>query len=272
MSKYQDYTSLKPPQSYTKNQLENIKLISTGKNSIESPFGERTGTPFGSATYRIQKYPGDLDVHEVFTGCCDIKSVINKFEKILKNIVKNEESKPEHYVVEVKAGLDQRYDIDVGRLLNGRFYINDKEIKKKLKYFEQNNLLNEKEIKQIKNVLKKEYPNQNDYDTVYNILRERKILRWTADEILKGYKILPGDKKITLNKALYSKTFAKIDVIALINGKFVEITNFFILMYEDRKGKLHPINLDYNFLDNSQAAEVYEFQIKDEIEKFLLSK
>lgn len=260
---FYDLVTIKSLDSYSQDQIKNIKLISTNKNTFAKPFG--------SATYRIQKYPGDLDIHEIFIDCCTIKDVINKFEKILKKIVRREEKEIIHYVVEVKAGLDKRYDVDIGELNNGIFFINTNEIKKKVSQLKKNNLLNKNEIKIINNILKKQKPDQNDYDILYFIFRERKILRWNSNEILQGYKILPGNKKITLNQALYYKTHVKIDVVTLINNRFIEITNFFILAYVDKNNELHMINLDYDYLDKKISFERYDKQIKEEIEKLYYS-
>src|SRR5690606_11974822 len=102
------------------------------------------------------------------------------------------------------------------------------------------------------------------------IFRERKIIRWNESDLLKKYKILPGNLKIKLNEALQYQTFVKLDVIAFINNKFIELTNFFILMYE-KDGILHPINLSYNFYDDNEKIKIYEKQITEDIEKLYFS-
>lgn len=260
---YEDIVSTKPDDSYSLDQLKNIKLLSVSK--------QLPASPFGSATYRVQKYPGDLDLHEIFIDCCSMKEVINKFEKVLVTTVRNIQKQPIHYVLEIKAGLDNRYDVNIGTLKNGIFNIKRKNIEDKTIELAKQNLFNSKEVNIISDILQKQNVNENDYDVLYYIFRERKVLRWTYSEIIKKYKMLPGNKKITLNKALYSKAHVKIDAVALINNKFVEITNFFILVYQDRNKKLHMINLDYNFLDRVQSKQNYNKQIKIEIEKLYYS-
>src|SRR5580698_2744175 len=114
---YNALISTKPYESYSKDQMENIKLLSTTKHG-------NLAVPYGSATYRIQKYPGDLDLHEVFKGNESVDGVIKKFEKVLKKIVKDISQHKIHYFSEMKVGLDNRYDVDLGEIHNGIFNIN----------------------------------------------------------------------------------------------------------------------------------------------------
>ena len=260
---FEQLTASKPLESYSQQQIHDIRLLSTNKHM--------QAEAFGSATYKIQKYPGDLDLHEVFTNCCTMNEVINKFARILQRIVKNVISERTHYFSEIKAGLDNRYDIDIGNIDKGDFNINRDLINKKTISLFRNKLLNDKEVRIINNVLDIQFPGGNEYDVLYYIFRERKILRWSSREIIKGYKILPGNKKITLKKALEYKTHVKIDIISFINSKFVEVTNFYILTYTDSNGRIHMINLTYNYLDKTEMLQTYHQQIKDEIEKLYYS-
>src|SRR5579872_5351282 len=103
----------KPSSSYPKKILDEIKLLSFSR--------DKTATPFGSFIYRIQKYPGDLDLVQEFTDCCNVDDVVTKFSKELQNIVKKINKKRLHYFSEVKAGIDERYDIDIGKMIDGNY-------------------------------------------------------------------------------------------------------------------------------------------------------
>src|SRR5689334_24463389 len=99
------FTSLKPESSYPEETMQNIKLLSFSKNKLAQTFG--------SYIYRIQRFPGDVDLIEEFTECCTLPQVIAKFERTLKRIVKKILKMRVHYYSEVKAGIDIRYDADI---------------------------------------------------------------------------------------------------------------------------------------------------------------
>lgn len=82
----------------------------------------------------------------------------------------------------------------------------------------------------------------NAYDILFNMFRDLRILRWTSTEILIGNKIHIG-KQFTLQEALKDETAVKIDMLALINGRFIEVTNYLMLAIEE-ESNLIPINID----------------------------
>lgn len=262
---FEEIVATKPLKSYSKEQIQNIKLLSTNKHHLAQPFG--------SSTYKIQKYPGDLDLYDVFLKCCSIDEVIRKFETIIVKIATDIKNEKLHYFSEFKAGLDNRYDINIGSIKNGTFDINRKEVKNKSKKLFEKNLLNKNEYFIITQILDKDLKftlNGDDYDVLHYIFRNRKIVRWSLEDILQRYIILPDNTLLTLYNALHIQTHVKIDMITYINGKFTEVTNFYILI-ENKNGHIYNINLDYNFLDRNQAKNIYDKQIKDEIEKLYFS-
>lgn len=229
------FTSVKPPNAYSQAVKDNIKLISFGKDA----------QLFGSVIYRIQKYPGDVDLVEEFKECCSMEEVINKFAKRLKNMVKDITSMKNHFFSEFKAGEDKRFDVNIGRLENGIYHISS-ELKKKTFELYDKYLLSDEEATIISDIIdRKSNLGGNDYDIVYNIFREHKILRWSATEILNGSKKLPGGKVKDLHQALSEHGHVKIDMITVVNGRFIEMTNFVALAYEEN-GTYHFININLN--------------------------
>lgn len=262
MYNFKELTETKPLETYSQEQIKNIKLISANKKEL--------ATPFGSAVYRVQSYPGDLDLREIFIGCCSLVDVVDKFEKVLKRIAKDIKSNKLHYFSELKAGLDKRFDVDIGSISNGVFAPKRKQVLEYSLALHKKKLINADELKIIKKLLSVKNPGGDVYDGLYDIFREHRILRWDMDEVIRGYKNLPGNVKISLFEALTMKTYVKLDMITLVNDLIVEVTNFYILLYED-EGEHYTINLDYDFLDNQMKLTVYDSQIKEEIEKFYYS-
>src|ERR1700678_3498507 len=95
----------KPRDSYSIEQNRNIAILSTVKKGLNPLNDYPSATPFGSATYQMQKYPGDLDLHEVFEQNTSIEKIVRKFEKIIKQIAKDIKKLRVHYFSEFKAGL-----------------------------------------------------------------------------------------------------------------------------------------------------------------------
>ena len=116
----------------------------------------------------------------------------------------------------------------------------------------------------------KSHPTIDDYDVLYNLFREHKIIRWSDTDILRGYKILPLNKKITITEALSHKGHIKIDMITDINNKFIEMTNFLFLVEKKMDGKKYIINLKKNYSEE-YLKKRSEKQLPEEIEKLFYS-
>ncbi|CDI70050.1 hypothetical protein [Zamilon virus] len=260
-----DPREVKPIESYTQEQISNIKLLSVTSDPTQM------ARPFGSATYRIQKYPGDLDLQEEFIDCCSINEVVKTFAKRLQKIVTNIKKNKLHYFSEVKAGIDIRYDIDIGIITSG-VYIPSFNLIQKIQSMYRKGLLDDEEYNTLSTALSKPNLDGDVYDVVHHILRERKILRWSQEEVLLGTKSLPLGKKIKLSEALKAKSHVKIDMISLINNQFVEVTNFYILIYVDlKKNTLETVNFNFDYLDNNILTKQYDMQIKEEVQKLYYS-
>jgi hypothetical protein len=79
---------------------------------------------------------------------------------------------------------------------------------------------------------------------------------------MKGNIEIENGKKVSLYDAIQMNTMTKIDEIALINGRFVEITNVWYLAWVDKKG-------NYDVFD--KEALKYPENLRVEIEKFYFS-
>jgi hypothetical protein len=67
-------------------------------------------------------------------------------------------------------------------------------------------------------------------------MKKHYILRWTINEIMQGRKVLPKGKAILLTEALSHQTITKCDVWAFVDGRYIEVTNYFFLMWTDKEG------------------------------------
>lgn len=243
------FISVKPMNAYPVNVLKQIKLISLKKDDSH---------PFGSFIYRVQKYPGDVDLIEEFTDCCSIDEVIKKFEKRLKIVVKKIKKEKSHYFTEFKGGIDERYNVDIGMLERGIYYPGDK-LPSQIRKLNKNGLLPNDELDALRHIFDKDILDSDDFDVVFNIFREHMILRWKEDEILRGYKILPKGVTRYLSDSLREKGYIKIDMVTVINGKFVEVTNFFALSFI-KNGIPVPMNIDIE--EDHNIAKKLPFEVE----------
>jgi len=229
---------VRPDSSYSQKVIKEIQMVSYNK--------DKYAQPFGSYIYRIQKYPGDIDLLEKVYTCnghpCKSKAeLIKVFKKRFQQIVAIISRSKGHYYSEVKCGLDERYIFKIGDMNKGIFIINH-DLGGKVKQLYDDGLIPKSEYEVIMGIILKGHNDGDDYDIISTIIREHYILRWTPKEIYQGFKILPGNKKMTLSKALEYDTLCKIDMITLINGRFVEITNVYGLGYYDKAGNLYLLN------------------------------
>lgn len=249
------YLEVKSEKSYSEPLLKNIKMVSF--------YPEGMATPFGSFIYKMQKYPGDVDLLEEFKDCCTKDDVVKKFIKNLHRVVKEIIKSPLHYFSEFKAGIDHVYDVDIGTLSNGVYYINN-DLRDLSVSLYNNNFFDEYEITRILTVIDKNITNSDAYDEIFNIYRNRRILRWTEKEILDNKKVI-GNRIKTLYDALFDHTHVKIDVILLYNNRFIEMTNFVGLTLINPKGEESYINIKMQDSDDIQK------DLPIEIEKLFFS-
>lgn len=255
-----DYLRIRPESFLPKTINDEIKMISFNRKSPDAKI-------YGSFSYIIQKYAADIDLYEYFYPPGSKENTIKKFEKSLIEVVKSIIKKKGHWFSEYKTGIDKRYEVDIGKMKNGEYTVNP-ELKKIIDLMFSRKLLNRKEVSLLRRCIKESKTNKNNsdaYDIIYNIFRERRVLRWTQKEILNKKKSLPAGKHITLKEALEMKGHIKIDEIVYLDGKFFEVTNFVFVGYKNDFGFDVPMNIpkiSYDIVVNG---------LKDEIEKLYLS-
>jgi hypothetical protein len=248
---------IKPMESYPEEVLRELKIISLKpKESV---------IPFGSYIYRMQPFAGDIDgIQHVnyINKNTTIRTFIRTLKKLLRNLDKN------NIYSEFKAGLNYNYVIDIGKLENGIF-TPEKDLLNILKFKHQEGLFNNEEyFSMIKAIsLIKDTHDTNIHSMVYtyifDLIRNKKILRWSKKELLNSYKIV-DNVPYSLADALKDETIVKIDLISLINNKFVEVTNILFLGYPtiSSSGQLEivPVNIsEENLHSRGLSADIEKF-------------
>ena len=252
------------PEVIPNNIKRALKKITANINNI---------SPFGSWIYKAQLYPGDIDLIELEEISGTKEEAIRKFVNMTKSIVKKiVSSDGEYYIGDIKAGIDSRYLLDIGYIKYtsmGEGSIVDFNIEKiltKSDTLRVNKLLAEEEYKNIidKVELVVKTKSLKDHEELHDFLREFWLLRWTPEEIMKGYKILRGNLKYNLSEAIQDPTLTKIDMWTSINGRFIEISNVLTYKWITNNGEKITLNYENDIMNIVSS-------LKYEVEKYAFS-
>lgn len=247
----ESFYEVKDPELFDYKIKESIRMLSSGN-----------AYPFGSFIFKIQTYPSDLDLIEEVIKCCDPKLLYDTITIDFRNIVRKVINTKGYYYSESKAGYDHRYKIDIGSWNYSNMTWEEFDIYKIIDQVDElykNDLLYYDEYDKISSYIYDETMDKyNKYTYINEFFRNLYTLRWTAEEVLNGYKKLRKGFTITFREAVTHKTPIKIDVITNINGRFVEVTNFFILVLLDKTGKKTMLNFEYDY-ENSIKKEIIKY-------------
>ena len=243
-----DILQYRDPNSYTQDTLNYIRLVTT-KPDVN---------PVGSQKFKVHKYPGDIDIFEKINECCSLKTASNKIADKLQTIAKNIKKTPNTYLGDFKAGIDYRYFIDIGKLDEKKILdYNPSKIRSELKNKHSKGDFSDKEYEELMELVK-DNPNLAEFEELHDKIRSMYIIRWNLEELIKGYKFIKK-KKFYLKDVLSHPTIVKIDLWAAPQGKFTEITNFFVLSYLDDNGKQHPINIELDDRIQSLLKDIKKY-------------
>ena len=218
---------LRTTESYTRSLKKVLDIVTIQEDIL----------PVGSFKYNVHKYPGDVDVFESLRICCCIDDAKRVATQHIQNIVKLIKANTEIYFGDFKAGEDHRFDINIGEWEDGQLYDYDvNQIRQELSQLHDDKVLPTDEFERLLDYLV-ESPDVDQWEELSSSLKEYRVLRWTAAEILQGFKLLPGGSKLSLGDALNQQTLVKIDVWARINEKYIEVTNFLMIELTDAKGR-----------------------------------
>ena len=211
----------------------------------------------GSFRYKIHEYPSDIDLYEAIHTCCTYNSSVQKIIEGIHGMIKRIQERRFTYLGDFKAGVDERYLVNIGDYdpktdkLEG--YDQYRIIQDIADLYTKRLLTKHEAVGIIKKVPSK--PTAYQYQTLRDAVRERYIVRWTTKELLQGYKVLPLRKRITLSEALSQGTVVKADLWALVDDRFMEVTNWFMLV----------ARIDGENVYLSEKPDMYQKSLKREI-------
>lgn len=195
----------------------------------------------GSFKYKVHEYPSDMDLYEPMQTCCSLDAGVHKIVLGIQAIIRRMHKMRFAYLSDFKAGVDDRYFVDIGKYnpVRGKLegYDQYKVVDSIVNIYKKGLLTKSETLELLR--MAHEKPDAYQYHTLYDALKKWFVVRWTDEELLKGYKMLPHNKKITLEEAIQQGTVVKADMWALVDDRFMEISNWLTLIAKVGNSKIY---------------------------------
>ena len=236
----------KTKKSYSNISLSAIKRILYGRDPTNPNV-----IFYGSSIYKAtNKYANDIDCLEMVQETNPIIIVKRLKEMIKLILIENIETKKgrednQYIIGDIKCGVDNRIDIDIGYIKDFKLYnFKPKLIFKQLDKLYKINILSQLELEELKSsvsflnesldlnkydyhLIKASSPKYKDFITKYywfkDFLYNKKVLRWSIKNILDGY--LKCNNKLFKLEDTIMEGMTKFDLIYVESGKYQEVSN-----------------------------------------------
>jgi len=259
---------------------ENTYFSAEAQKAIELITTQKDILPVGSAKFKVHSYPSDIDIFEKIEGCCTINEVrlelVSKIQQIVRDVLDSENI----LFGDFKAGYDERYDVYFGEEYMGEIIDYNQDIALlEIENLRRQKLLNKEEYEEFKELL----PVSMDLETFEELedyLNSFHTLKWTADEILQGYKDLRGGKRMYLFDALISRSVVKMDLWVPLPydeitedcledyrakwdfdqpQRYVEVTNWILIELKDLEGEIQTLSEELSDYAKSLRLDVWHY-------------
>ena len=200
----------------------------------------------GSFRYIVHEYPADIDLYEEFVGNSQKQTIdqcVRHFQQLARRI---HASTKQIFLGDFKAGVDERYKIDIGNVLDHKHVhgYDSEKVKKAFLELHKKGLLTSSEVpKWLKYAVEK--PTIYQHEELEELIRSKLVVRWSLEELIDGKKVLPGPGKpiITLESALTMKSIVKIDLWFYFQNRYIEITNWYNISFKNEIGLLEALTI-----------------------------
>lgn len=245
---------LRKPENIPKDTLQAIRTVTSNMETL----------PVGTFKYSLFKYPGDIDIFEPIESCCTFNvakiSAANEVQSIVRRVLNTDNI----LFVEFKAGYDERFNIYTGVLdeMGGFVDFYPFMIKRDLINLYNAGLLKDETMHKLLSLLRED-SSINEILEFNEILRNLRVVRWTSEDVLKGYKMLPGNYKLYLDVALTQGSIVKLDTIAYVDERYTELTNFLLISQTDKYGNKKILSEELGNYQQSLLSDVHKYYDKN---------
>ena len=219
----------------------------------------------GSASLKTQVYAGDYDAHEDVklnfpSDAQALNHLVSKFQSIIRNLL----ALPHTHIGDIKAGV-----IEDWRIIPKTKY-NFRSSTKKIETLLQSRIISSSEAKFALSLLKPK-PKKIDLLKAHQDLKFH-IVRWSPQEVLNGKKVLRNGMLYTLQSAFSSPTITKLDVIALIEGRYTEFSCIYSFFNNEKALNPEVIDPEKTLKDSILLYQAEKNPFKVLKRKFSLAK
>ena len=213
----------------------NKKLESSFSNSLEQAinaitFDKNNVIVAGTGAFKSFRYASDIDMCEYFNKSYSKNDIAKALQTVVKQVLKA----GIYYIADIKAGINEKLNIfnNLGEIHNMKI-INYDYNKTKKSIQSIRNLIDDEKYNELINANNKaENNNMADWFDLREKIRKVLTIRWDADEVLKGYKLIDGSKLLLCDAVIQFMT--KIDLYFDYDGIYTEITNVFMSYLNDK--------------------------------------
>ena len=200
----------------------------------------------GTSNLKSILYPSDYDLFEEVIETNDKNKALNHIVKRFQEIFEKIKNSNFIFLIDFKCGIHHNSYFDKYNNLNEfLIYLDDMYQKK---------LIN---LSEHKKALKLKSP-----DDIKEFTRSLYILRWSIDDILKGYKILPNKEKIFLFDSILDNTMIKLDCILHYNYSiFMEISEIYVFKVKNHRNNVTTGEQIHQGITNDYKKFMYEGKI-----------
>lgn len=233
----------------------------------------------GSFKFVVHEYPADIDLFSaVHLACCTnpedaAEHAAELFRTMFRGI---EHAEGRVFLGDFKAGLDERYRIDLGRVVGvgAKAHLvgyDAPRIRRDVLDLNARGALTSSELEEWL-ALVLDAPSGWEHERLSETVRSKLVARWKVSEVLAGVKTLPGGVRLSLQDALRQKTIVKADVWTFMNGRWVEMSNWYMLTYADANGRKRHLSLKPDPYENSLRRDLEHYASPDVGRRMKLAK
>lgn len=212
----------------------------------------------GSMSLKSQQYAGDYDMIETVplkykTDKQALKAAVRMFQSIVRTLL----NKKHCFIGDIKAGIVEDWVVipESSQVKNGRVVgYNALDAREKAKMLNTMNILTEEEYKYVDKRLIQD-PSPDDFLDMKKQFRFH-LIRWTAEEVLKGSVQLRNGRTYTLEEAFKSPAIIKLDTIAYVeNNRFTDFSIIYLLFNNEKA--LNAVNMSNNIQSIKNDLQYY---------------
>jgi len=209
----------------------------------------------GSYKYIIHENPVDIDLFENCSyEAASLVPILKHIVELFKDMASRLMVAKDTYLADFKAGEDSRFFcpyMGTYEILKGYKDYDPERVREWIDAL--GSLLSVEEKKEMLEAVE-DHPTYFQYIRLEDLIRSKRVVRWTLRELFKGQKKLAGNLIYTLEEAIQSHTVMKIDIWTWIKNGYVEVTNWFRLRFRQKGTK--------KWDDLTQPLPLYEESIR----------